>query len=93
VRLHRRPGFQEIGEKTMRRLAIIAVLLPLAACAQYVWVKPGATQADFKRDAYNCEKDMRQSGYYGGGLAGALEAYGFEQRCMEAQGYTMQKAH
>ena len=70
------------------RTTTILICVLLAGCAQYQWQKYGATQQDFKRDAYNCEKDMRQSGYYGTGLVGAIEAYSFEDRCMEAQGYS-----
>lgn len=70
------------------RLMMLALVLALSGCARYQWQKPGATEAEFKMDAYNCEKDMRQSGYYGGGLAGAIEAIEFEHRCMEAHGYT-----
>jgi hypothetical protein len=34
---------------------------------------------------------MRQSGYFGGGIVGALNASGFESRCMMAKGYTPEK--
>jgi hypothetical protein len=73
--------------------AFIAIITTIAAlglggCAEYAWTKPGLTQADFNRDSYNCEKDMRQSGYFGGGLVGALNAQAFEERCMTAQGYS-----
>jgi hypothetical protein len=68
---------------------LIGILLAaLAACSpQYEWRKPGSTQADFRRDAYECERDMRQSGYFGSGLAAAFEAQAFQERCMEAKGY------
>ena len=76
----------------MRGLLIVAVAGPLlGGCAQTVWDKPGATQADFQRDSYDCERDMRQSGYFGGGIVGALNASGFESRCMMAKGYTPEK--
>lgn len=67
---------------------LLAMSLLLASCAQYQWQKSGATQAGFKQDTYECEKDMRQSGYFGGGLLGAYNAYAFGERCMEARGYT-----
>jgi hypothetical protein len=35
-----------------------------------------------------CERDLRQSGYYGGGIAGQLNMRDFYNRCMEANGWT-----
>ena len=72
----------------MRAIIIATAALLLAGCAPTVWDKPGATQSDFNMDSYQCEKDARQSGYYGNGLAGALEMKGFYDRCMVAHGYT-----
>lgn len=63
-------------------------LVTLTGCAQIVWNKPGATQQDFQRDSYQCERDARQSGYFGGGLAGAINFREFQQRCMMAAGWT-----
>ncbi len=37
---------------------------------------------------YECEKDMRQSGYFGGGLAGAIAANDFQERCLMSKGYS-----
>ena len=75
-----------------RCVAIMCVLIiGLGGCAQQrAWVKDGATQQDFARDRYDCERDMRQSGYYGDGLIGAGNMQGFFNRCMEAQGYSLQ---
>ena len=56
-------------------------------CAKTIWTKPGLTESDYRADDYACERDMRQSGYFGGGLAGALSAKGFFERCMGAKGY------
>ena len=50
-------------------------------------MKDGATEQDVSRDTYACERDMRQSGYYGGGIVGAVNAQGFYNRCMDASGY------
>jgi hypothetical protein len=61
----------------------------LAGCAQKVWTKPGLTQAEFNRDQYMCEKDARQSGYFGGGIAGAIAMQEFQNKCMVANGYTL----
>ena len=66
-------------------LAIIWCLL--AGCARIVWTRPDFTEADFRADSYACERDVRQSGYYGTGYAGALNAQGFFDRCMESKGY------
>lgn len=71
--------------------AILIATLLLAGCAPTVWYKAGATQADFNTDSYGCEKDARQSGYFGSGLAGALEMKDFYGRCMVAHGYTARK--
>lgn len=69
-------------------------ILPLADFAnvgtiQKVWTKPGLTQQEFRVDRYACERDMRQSGYYGTGLAGAIEMRNFFSRCMESKGYML----
>ena len=75
----------------MTRLWGLLVLLMLVGCGtQMAWNKPGVTQAEFNRDRYSCERDARQSGYFGSGLAGAANMQGFFHRCMEAQGYTLE---
>jgi len=73
----------------LKRIALAAAALGLSACGpQMAWVKPGAAPQDFTTDSYLCEKDMRQSGDFGGGLGGLLEAGAFEGRCMNAHGWT-----
>jgi hypothetical protein len=60
----------------------------LCACApQAKWHKEGATEQDFATDSYECERDARQSGYYGTGLVGVVNMRGFYRRCMGARGY------
>jgi hypothetical protein len=73
----------------MRFLKLIVLAIGLAACAQpSAWYKNGATQADFNRDAFDCEKTTRQVAYsFGGGLGGAMEADDFASRCMVARGW------
>ena len=72
----------------MRDYLLLACLVfALAGCARTMWAKDGATQADFSRDAYECERDMRQSGYFGGGLMGLANRQDFFERCMVAHGY------
>ena len=79
-----------------RLAAVISAVLLLVAgnagCARFVWVKPGASQQDFQRDAYECERDMRQSGYFGTGFAAAINAQDFQERCMMARGWFKQRA-
>lgn len=73
----------------MRAMVLVAALCA-AGCAgfQPVWDKPGGTPQSFNTDSYECERDARQSGYYGGGLLGALNFRSFADRCMEAHGWT-----
>jgi hypothetical protein len=42
----------------------LLLLLLLTICASYQWSKPGVTQQEFSQDAYACERDARQGGYY-----------------------------
>ncbi len=76
----------------MRKL-IIPFVFSLTACAnqQRIWTKDGATEQDFRTDKYECEKDARQSGYFGGGLVGAANMSGFASRCMEARGWSLEE--
>ena len=61
----------------------------LGACATpKIWDKPGSTQAEFNKDSYECERDARQSGGFGGGIAGSLNMRDFFGRCMVARGWT-----
>lgn len=71
----------------MRWVAVASAAVLLAGC-QTVWDKPGGTQQTFAADSYECERDARQSGYYGGGLIGALNFRSFADRCMAARGWT-----
>jgi hypothetical protein len=77
----------------MKRAVAVALLLVLGACSHVVWDKPGATEEEFRRDAYQCERDARMSaGSFGGGLAGAINAQNFMERCMTYEkGYTKRK--
>ena len=72
-------------------LCFLLIMTALTACSRTVWDKPGASQADFSADSYSCEKDTRQSGYFGGGIVGALNMQDFFDRCMYAHGYTKQE--
>jgi len=63
------------------------LMLGAAGCTPMMWVKPGLTEAEFRRDRYECERDARQSGYFGQGLAGQLNMIEFAKQCMRARGY------
>jgi hypothetical protein len=66
--------------------------LCLTSCASpMVWDKAGAIQEEYNQDSYACEKDARQSGYFGTGLVGALNMRDFFKRCMIAHGYTLRQ--
>jgi hypothetical protein len=72
----------------MRYATVITLFLVLTGCTQYMWKHPShSDMARFRRDHYECERDMRQSGYYGGGIAGQMNATAFGERCMVARGY------
>jgi hypothetical protein len=66
-----------------------AAMLLLSACAPMIWDKEGATQQDYNQDHYACEKDARQSGYFGTGIAGAINMRDFFKECMVAHGWTL----
>jgi hypothetical protein len=88
---------------------VLALSLVLAVgCAstpKRAWVKDGATQADFRRDVYACERDVRLAfpglkemdlsdnpvWHMGRGFEGvnSRAPLAMLQRCMEAQGYEL----
>ena len=69
---------------------VLAVLLTTSCAEQAVWVKPGATEQEFAQDSYECERDMRQSGYFGTGIYAPIAAQQFGERCMVARGWSKQ---
>ena len=69
----------------------LIVFLVLSGCTGEIWDKQGATQADFDRDSYACEKDTRQSGYFGSGLWAQAAMKDFYDKCMVARGWTARK--
>jgi hypothetical protein len=80
-------------EKSMptKLLMLALVTVSMAACTkekEIVWQKPGATQEELAADQYRCENYMRQNGYYGGRLLGAINRREFYIPCMESHGYT-----
>jgi hypothetical protein len=74
----------------MRRWAALALAaLGASGCAHSTWQKPGATAQVYDEDSYLCERDTRQSGYYGGGLVGAVNMQSFFNHCMVAHGWSL----
>ena len=65
----------------------VVIALLSVGCAQVYWTKAGFSNQEFLSDRYACERDMRQSGYFGGGLVGMLNAQDFFDRCMASKGY------
>jgi hypothetical protein len=62
--------------------------LLLSACAPRVmWTKDNWNEAEARGDFYECERDARQSGYFGAGIAGGLNMVEFQKRCLRAKGY------
>lgn len=77
----------------MRRNARLCLMLLCATgCTPTTWYKPGASQQDFATTSYECERDARQSGYFGLGLSGAIDMALFQNRCMGAHGYSQVNA-
>jgi hypothetical protein len=72
-------------------MKVVLTLTAFVLCgcaAPKIWNKTGATQSDFASDSYACEKDSRQSGYFGGGIAGQINMQNFFDRCMVAHGWS-----
>ena len=84
--------------------ALSLVLAVSCTSTKRAWFKDEATQADFKRDAYACERDVRVAfpnqpitdnalmhiggAFQGVDLQGPIRMF---QRCMEAQGYELRR--
>lgn len=74
-------------------LVCLTTAILVAGCARWVWTKDEAfSQQDFLRDRYECERDMRQSGYFGTGLVGSLNMQSFFESCMGARGWRKERA-
>lgn len=70
-------------------LVILAAVV-LTGCARVVWVRSGLTAAEWNQDSYQCEKDARQSGYFGTGWVAQIEMERFMERCLLSKGYSKQ---
>jgi hypothetical protein len=80
-----------IGVGMPRSEIILLVVVAFSGCARTIWYRQGATEADYSRDSYDCERDARQSGYFGSGYAGLANMEGFFERCMGAHGYVRRR--
>ena len=69
---------------------ILVTALLVGCAAPKLWNKAGSTQSDYNADSYACEKDSRQSGYFGTGLVGSLNMQNFFDRCMVARGWYLE---
>ena len=67
---------------------VAVVALVHAGCGRVVYRHPNYTPQKWAQDSYECERDARQSGYFGGGIAGAMAMRDFYDRCLAARGWT-----
>jgi hypothetical protein len=58
-------------------LMAIMVAVLLSGCAHYTWRHPEYTPEKWARERYECERDARQSGYFGTGITGAINFNAF----------------
>lgn len=47
------------------------------------------TAQGWQRDTYECERDLRQSGYFGNAFEAPSNMQQFYARCLEARGYRL----
>ena len=81
-----------LGRNEMKRLVILlAVVSLLFGCARPVWVHPEYTPEKWKKDSYECERDARQSHYFGTGITGSINMQNFFNRCLESKGWMRQQ--
>src|SRR5437660_8392150 len=67
----------------MRLLVSFLFLAFFQGCTTMYWFHP-LTMDNFSRDSYECERDMRQSMYFGTGFS----ARAFQDRCMKHEDIT-----
>jgi hypothetical protein len=82
---------------TARAVLILGMLAFLAGCAgkPMVWYRDGATQQEFSRDSYECERESWKLPKIGYGLAGDMDHSHMTRRmyvqCMQARGYELRR--
>ena len=69
-------------------LAVLVAAVLQVGCARVMYRHPEYTPQLWARDSYECERDARQSGYFGGGIMGAINMRDFKDRCLTARGWT-----
>lgn len=75
----------------MKKLFALALIVALSACAgdRRQFYKDGVSPDEYRTDAYECERDMRQAATsFGRGATAPVYAQRFGVRCMESKGYT-----
>src|SRR4051812_40677077 len=85
------------GEGFVRLFSVVMCTALLTACAQQkVWLKPGASTADFSQDRYGCMQQSQQpfSGAYinqygGSSRSGVATSGPLFDACMNARGWTL----
>lgn len=77
--------------KLFLKIAIMFVMLSCLGCANVVYRHPNYTPELWAKDSYECERDARQSGYYGTGIVGASNFRQFYDRCLYARGWIKTK--
>jgi hypothetical protein len=77
-----------MGQRSRTALLAVLPLVFATACApRMMWTKDNWNEQDARRDFYECERDARQSRYFGTGFAGAMNMAEFQKRCLRAKGY------
>lgn len=78
----------------------LLLTLVLSGCATAHWVNPDATDADFRRDKYACERDLNQSTLtmyhstpmpFDQAIIAVNNQNKFFHDCMEARGYRWER--
>jgi hypothetical protein len=73
----------------MRKYLLVLVSTGLIGCATTytTWEKSGSTLEERNTVLYECEKDARQSGYFGTGLIAQINMQSFFEKCMNVHGW------
>jgi hypothetical protein len=80
----------------MKNIILAAMAcISVAGCAQSTWVKPGGTQSQFNQDQAACKYDADKAAapsMASSGLLSGLQSATLAKECMEAHGYTLERA-
>lgn len=73
----------------MKKLGMVGAVLALGARQEpLAWYKGGASESDYQKASYECERDTRMAAAsFGGGIVGAANADSFAIRCMNTKGF------